>query len=418
MTSNRPRVAALAAGALLVSAGVVAAASPAAAHAPAGAQVYWSSESRTPGYAPKNRNWYLDPATGLAGTPYQLSRQADVRVTAATGAATIAVDPTQQYQKMLGVGSSLEESTISNLAKMDPAARTKALKALVDPRTGAGFNVIRITFGTADFTSHDYYTYDDGAPDPTLSRFSIAQDVDYHIIGVLQEALRINPRIKFFGSAWSPPAWMKDNNSMIAGHLLTEWIPTLATYYRKALQAYAAYGIPIYGMTLQNEPEYSGTYPSTLVSAEQERQLAVALHAELVANHLQKTKLWAYDHNFRDIINYSAGVYGPPATPTDAYPFVDGMAVHDYSGTPSQMGTVYNTYPGKDVLMTERSVWGTVGADRLIHISGTARPSMRAGSPCWTRTTPRPAGPAFPTRQCWSRAPLIRTRSGNCPTIT
>ena len=92
-------------------------AAPAADAAPAtSVQVYLSSESRTAGYEPKNANWYSNPATGLAGTPYQLSRQADIATTAASGTPSITVDTNTQYQSMLGVGSSLEESTIYNLS--------------------------------------------------------------------------------------------------------------------------------------------------------------------------------------------------------------------------------------------------------------------------------------------------------------
>jgi glucosylceramidase len=342
-------------------------AAPAAdAAAATSVQVYLSSESRTAGYEPKNANWYTNPATGLAGTPYQLSRQADIATTAASGTPTITVDTNTQYQSMLGIGSSLEESTIYNLSRMSATARDKALRTLVDPSTGAGFNVIRITFGTADFTSHDFYSYDDGASDPTLSRFSIQQDINYHIIDVLKQALAINPNIKFFASSWSPPGWMKDNNSLIGGHLNTSAIPYLAAYYRKAIQAYAAQGIPIYGLTLQNEPEFSGAYPSTLVTADQERQLAVALKTELTNNNLGSTKIWAFDHNFSDGATYAAGVLGSGTSHSNAYSAVDGIAFHDYSGDPSAMATVKATYPDKDVLMTERSVWGTAGADRLI----------------------------------------------------
>jgi glucosylceramidase len=329
-------------------------------------QVYLSSESRTSGYEPKNPNWYTNPATGLAGTPYQLSKQADIATAAVSGTPTVTVDTNTQYQSMLGVGSSLEESTIYNLSRMSATARASALHKLVDPATGAGFDAIRITFGTPDFTSHAFYSYDDGASDPTLSRFSIQQDINYHIISVLQQALAINPNIKFFASAWSPPGWMKDNNSLIGGHLLTSAIPTLATYYRKAIQAYQAQGVPIYGMTLGNEPEFSGAYPSTLITADQERQLAVALKTELTNNGLGATKLWAFDHNFSDGATYAAGVLGTGTSHSNAYPDVDGIAFHDYSGDPSAMATVKATYPDKDVLMTERSVWGTAGADRII----------------------------------------------------
>jgi glucosylceramidase len=364
MAGVRPRIAVVAAAAL-VAAGVVAV-THAASAAAVTVQAYWSSESRTAGFEPKNGNWYANPATGLAGTPYQLSRQADIPVVAAGGSATISVDTNQKFQTMLGVGSSLEESTIYNLSRMSAAGRDRALRALVDPVNGAGFNVIRITFGTSDFTSHAFYTYDDGAADPSLSRFSIQRDVDYKIISTLQQALAINPNIKFFASAWSAPAWMKANNSLIGGNLLSQYIPNLATYYRKALQAYAAQGIGIHAMTLQNEPLYNPPdYPGMLVTADQERQLAKALRAELTNNGLS-TKIWAFDHNFSDGVSYTQGVIGSGTSHNDAYSSVDGIAFHDYGGDPSTMGTIKATYPEKDVMMTERSVWGTSGADRIV----------------------------------------------------
>jgi glucosylceramidase len=329
-------------------------------------QVYWSSESRTAGYEPKNGNWYSNPATGLAGTPYQLSRQADIPIGAAAGSATISVDTNTQYQTVLGVGSSLEESTVFNLSRMSAAGRDRALRALVDPATGAGFNVARITFGTSDFTSHDFYTYDDGAADPSLSRFSIQRDIDYNVVATVKQALAINPNLKIFASAWSAPPWMKTSNNIIGGSLNSTYIPALATYYRRAVQAYAAQGIPIYALTLQNEPLFSpADYPGMLVSADQERQLAKALRTELTNAALGTVKIWAFDHNFSEGVSYAAGVLGGASSHSDAYGSVDGVAFHDYAGDPSAMATVKATYPDKDVLMTERSVWGTAGADRI-----------------------------------------------------
>src|SRR6185369_15222255 len=200
--------------------------------------------------------------------------------------------------------------------------------------------------GTSDFTSHDFYTYDDGAADPTLSRFSIQRDIDYHIISTLQQALAINPNLKIFASAWSAPPWMKTSNAIIGGSLLSQYIPTLATYYRKAVQAYAAQGIPIYALTLQNEPLFSpADYPGMLVSADQERQLAKALRTELTGNALGGVKIWAFDHNFSDGVSYSQGVLGTSSGHSDAYSSVDGIAFHDYAGDPSAMSAVKASYP-------------------------------------------------------------------------
>jgi glucosylceramidase len=356
----RSRLAGLVAG-LLATSGLLI--PQAAGAAPAtSVQVWFSSESRTAGFEPKSAGWYTNPAAGLAGTPYQLSRQADIATAASAGTATISVDTTQKFQTVLGVGSSLEESTIFNLGRMSAAGRTNALRTLLDPDAGAGFNIARITFGTSDFTSHDFYTYNDGAADPSLSRFSIQRDSDHRIISTLREALAINPNLKIFASAWTAPAWMKSSNSLITGSLLDQYIPTLATYYRKSIQAYAAQGIPIHGLTLQNEPLFEpADYPGMRVTADQERRLAIALRTELTNNGLGATRIWAFDHNFSEGLAYAQGVLT-----ADARSSVDGIAFHDYAGDPSAMAAVKAQFPDKDVLMTERSVWGTAGADRIV----------------------------------------------------
>ncbi|HEX8538824.1 MAG TPA: glycosyl hydrolase, partial [Cystobacter sp.] len=182
-----------------------------AASAAPSAQVIWSSEKN-----PEDGAWFNGPLS----IPYTLSPQANIALTSptTTAATTLAVDPSVQYQTMLGIGTSLEESTVFNLSRMSLAKRTEVLKKLLDPATGAGMNLLRITFGTSDFTGRQFYTYDDrpaGQTDPSLTYFSIQKDIDYNIVSTIKQALAVNPNLKIFASPWSPPAWMKDNGSLI-----------------------------------------------------------------------------------------------------------------------------------------------------------------------------------------------------------
>ncbi|MFY0581444.1 glycoside hydrolase family 30 beta sandwich domain-containing protein [Cystobacter fuscus] len=328
-----------------------------AASAAPSAQVIWSSE-KNPGDGAR--------FNGPLSIPYALSPQANIALTSptTTSATTLAVDPSVQYQTMLGIGTSLEESTVFNLSRMSQAKRTEVLKKLLDPATGAGMNLLRITFGTSDFTSRQFYTYDDrpaGQTDPNLTYFSIQKDIDYNIVSTIKQALAVNPNLKIFASPWSPPAWMKDNGSLIGGKLLSQYIPALATYYRKAIQAYQAQGIPIYALTVQNEPLYQAPdYPSASVDSSQARQLIVALKNELNANGLS-TRIWAFDHNFDSAFSYVSPILNDAA----GNAATDGVAFHDYAGDPSSMTQVRNAWPAKNIMMTERSVWGTSGADRM-----------------------------------------------------
>ncbi|MBT2523549.1 carbohydrate-binding protein [Arthrobacter sp. ISL-28] len=360
-------VAAAAAGSVLARPGQATAA-PSRPRAAGTAQVTWSSESTAPGYAPKSGTWYTDPAIGLAGVAYKLSQQNDIALGTAgrNFGQVINIDPAKAYQSILGVGSSMEDSTIRNLSLMTPGVRSKVLQSLFDPAKGAGFNLTRICFGASDFTHSDFYTYDDGPADPTLSRFSIQKDIDNNIISTLKDALRINPKLTICGTAWSAPAWMKDNNSLIDGHLLDEYIPVLARYYRMTIQAYAKQGIPIHAVTPQNEPGWpAGIYPSMLVNAEQQKQLINTMRAEFDAHGIT-TQVWAWDWNFGDVGTYLADSLGTSDSGyTDAYHNTKGIAWHDYSGDPSSMSLAKTEYPDLDMVMTERMWWGTAGADRI-----------------------------------------------------
>lgn len=358
---------AAAAGSALLLPGRAGATAPRGPLAPGTAQVTWSSESAADGFAPKSGAWYSDPAGGLAGVAYRLTRRDDIALVPAgddTGR-VITIDPGTTYQSVLGVGSSLEDSTVYALSLMSADARTRTLRALFDPAEGAGFNLSRICFGTSDFSQPAFYTYDDGAADPDLANFSIQKDIDNQIIATLREALEINPDLVLFGTTWSAPAWMKDSGDLIGGHLLDEHIPTFAAYYRKIVEAYAEQGITIHAVTPQNEPLYEAPqYPSMLVSAAQEARLIDAIRAEFDAAGLS-TEVWGFDHNFSEASDYAAGLFGAPGSPNGTYAHTKAIALHDYAGDPSAMSQLKRDYPDLDVIMTERAVWGTAGADRI-----------------------------------------------------
>lgn len=325
----------------------------------------WMSSEKEPGdgswyAAPKPVDHMLESITLYASEPDD------------SAIMTIQADPSKTFQTILGMGTSLEESTVYNLCRMSAEKRHEVLVKLFDSRDGIGMSLVRLTIGTADFTSRKFYTYDDlpaGQTDPELKHFSIQKDIDYHITDVAKEILSINPDIKFFSSPWSPPGWMKTFNSDFAedneynlrgGKLKSEWIPVLAQYYRRYVEEYARMGIPIYALTLQNEPLLEIDYPSCHVTPEQEKLLSIALKKEFEENR-QDTKIWVFDHNMDDAMSYVSELLNNP----EAFDAVEGIAFHDYSGDPSVMTDMHNAYTGKNVMLTERSWWGAWGMDRI-----------------------------------------------------
>ncbi len=105
-----------------------------------------------------------------------------------------------------------------------------------------------------------------------LEYFSIDRDKsETGIIPFIKEALKRNPNMKFWASPWSPPAWLKDNNNLIAGNIVyTEKnMATYAQYFKKFVEAYKAEGINISMVSPQNEPTMWTAYTSCIWTGQQ-----------------------------------------------------------------------------------------------------------------------------------------------------
>jgi len=294
-------------------------------------------------------------------------------------ATVIEIDPAKTYQTMLGLGASLEHSTCSNLFRLPSRERSRAIEQLVHPSRGIGMNLMRICMGTSDFTGGPWYSYDDmppGTVDPELKHFSIEPDRGY-ILPCLKLARRSNPKLLFFASPWSPPGWMKTTGTMIGGELKREWYGVYAGYFVRFIRAYEAQGIPIYAVTVQNEPGVDRAkakdpkwfYPSCHWTAQQERDFIRDYLGPAFRRAGLKTRIWCYDHNYNaEPKNDSDGLRHPRAILADAgaAALVDGVAFHHYEGQPSGMSQFHEEFPGKPVHLTEGSVFSIWGAYDLI----------------------------------------------------
>lgn len=291
----------------------------------------------------------------------------------------IEINPTVTFQTMLGLGSSLEPTTCSNLWAMSAADRADTIERVVSPSVGIGMNLMRVCIGTPDFTGDPWYSYNDlptGETDPELKRFSIEKDRAY-ILPVLKLARAKNPDLLFFASPWSPPGWMKRNGTMIGGELLPQWYAVYAEYFVKFIRAYEAEGVPIYAVTVQNEPGVDRAkeknpkwhYPSCHWTGEQERDFIRDHLGPALRRAGLKTKIWCYDHNYNlKTTGDDPGLDYPRAILRDAAAaaFVDGVAFHGYEGKPSAMSVFHEEFPKVPLHFSEGSVFGVEGAVDLI----------------------------------------------------
>lgn len=268
---------------------------------------------------------------------------------------TIFVDPTTQFQVFIGVGGAVTDAAAETFGKLPPALQQEFLTACYDVKNGIGYTVARTNMNSCDFSS-DMYTYVQDN-DKALSTFDVKHDEQFKIPLILQAIKTTGGKLKLYMSPWSPPAWMKDNNNMLlGGKLKPEFAQTWADYYVRFIKAYEAKGIPIWGLTVQNEPMAKQRWESCIYTAEEERDfIKNFLGPTLEKNGFGNKKLIAWDHN-RDLMYQRASVIlNDPA----AAKYVWGIGFHWYetwTGGPMQfanVGLVSKAFPSKQLIFTE-----------------------------------------------------------------
>ncbi|WP_212844113.1 discoidin domain-containing protein [Catellatospora sp. IY07-71] len=289
---------------------------------------------------------------------------------------TIVVDPRRSYQSMDGFGASLTDSSAEVLYRLSPAARDEVMRSLFDPARGIGVSFLRQPIGSSDFTGADeHYTYDDvpaGQTDFGLRSFSIAHD-EARILPLLRQARRLNPKLTIMATPWSMPAWMKTGGSLVGGRLADD--PAVyrayARYLVRFVQAYAAAGVPIDYLSVQNEPQNRAPsgYPGTDLPVRQQAKVIEAL-GPLLRAASPRTKILGYDHNWATHPGDIAST-PPGEDPETDYPYqllsgpaarwIAGTAFHCYYGDPSAQTALHDAFPGKGIWFTECS--GSHGPD-------------------------------------------------------
>jgi glucosylceramidase len=157
-------------------------------------------------------------------------------------------------------------------------------------------------------------------------------------------------KLDLFVSPWSPPAWMKDNNDMLhGGKLKPEFYDSWANYYVKFIQGYEKEGIPVWGLTVQNEPMAKQTWESCMYTADEEKNfIKNSLGPALQKNNLSDKKLIAWDHNRDLLYQRASSLLNDP----DAAKYLWGIGFHWYEEWNgghqySNVQLVNETFPAK-----------------------------------------------------------------------
>ncbi|SNS64612.1 O-Glycosyl hydrolase [Micrococcales bacterium KH10] len=371
---RRPTVLA-ASFALVATLGVSAGTSPAVAADPV---AFWLTDANNPGGSRMEYkgtvNWGSSTAAG----------------------AEITVEPSHTFQSVVGFGASITDSTSYNINhQLTESERDRWFQDLFSRSTssseGIGLSWLRQPLGASDYIRTEgrplipvngnspFYTYQD------VEAGGVSIDADNPAVADARRALQINPDITVVGSPWSPPGWMRQNNTVFGwgGPLRTDRELSYANYLREVSQQYRDAGVPLRYLTLQNEPRYEPGYPGMWMPPEQQVRVANLLAPQL-RNAGLSTEILAWDHNWDEpgypehVLQYAGDSVA--GTAWHCYGVNDPSVPWQYDPskpavTAASQTQVRDQFPDKDVFFTECS--GTVGSNEHETFSGTVGWHMR-----------------------------------------
>ncbi len=267
---------------------------------------------------------------------------------------SIFVNPKKTFQTMLGIGGAITDASAVVFSKLPIDKQNEFLQAYYS-NDGIGYNVIRTTIHSCDFSPESYTYVEEG--DKELATFSIDRDKEFRIPMIKKAMDIIKDNIVFYASPWSPPAFMKGRTDMLqGGKLLPEFYQPWANYFVKFIKAYEAEGMPVWGITIQNEPMAVQRWESCIYTAEEERDfLKNYLGPTFEKEGLGDKNIVVWDHN-RDLISHRANtIFEDP----EAAKYAWGIGFHWYetwTGAEPNYNNLQNindSFPTKNLLFTE-----------------------------------------------------------------
>ena len=269
--------------------------------------------------------------------------------------ASIIIDASKEFQTFLGIGAALTDASAETFYKLTEDNQSKFLEAYYSQEKGIGYSLGRTIIHSCDFSTASYTYIDEG--DSELKTFNIEHDKKYRLPFTKKAIEAAGGKLTMYASPWSPPAFMKSNNNMLkGGKLLPEFYQPWANYYAKFIKAYEAEGVPIWGLTIQNEPMAVQRWESCIYTAEEERDfLKNYLGPTLEKEGLGDKNIIVWDHNRDLLFQRASTILNDP----EAAKYVWGTGFHWYEDWKDNIPMfhavkrVKETYPDKNLIFTE-----------------------------------------------------------------
>jgi len=262
----------------------------------------------------------------------------------------ITIEPKNQRQEILGFGGSFTEASSSIYKELDEEKKEEIIESYYG-ESGNQYSMARTHINSCDFSLGNYAHVED-ENDLELKTFSLERN-KISLIPMINDALKKRKNnIRIMASPWSPPAWMKTTGEMnFGGKLKSEYRDTWADYYCKFIENCEKENVPIWGLSIQNEPEAKQTWDSCLYTADEERDfIKNHLGPSLEKHNLLDRKIIIWDHNRDVMVERARTVLSDP----DAAKYVWGTGFHWYCGDHfDNVQKVHDEFPDKQLIFTE-----------------------------------------------------------------
>jgi len=287
--------------------------------------------------------------------PEHLSELAPLACVADAGATKglpqLMVNSGRRFQTLEGFGGAFTEAAAVTWQALPRQGAAELLQGYFDTETGHGYTLCRVHMNSCDFALGNY-AHAEVPGDVALEHFNIDRDRQA-LLPMIKAAQRLAASpIKLLVSPWSPPAWMKSNGQMNqGGRLLPEYAAAWARCYVRFIEAYEAEGVPVWGVSVQNEPDATQRWDSCIYSAEEERDFVRDhLGPALAGAGLSRIKIVVWDHNRDQMVGRASVVYSDP----QAAQYVWGCGFHWYGEDHfDHVQLVHDAWPDKALLFTE-----------------------------------------------------------------
>ncbi|GMR55429.1 hypothetical protein PMAYCL1PPCAC_25624, partial [Pristionchus mayeri] len=288
----------------------------------------------------------------------------------ASSAVKFSIFPSEHRQTIIGFGGALTDSTVLNINNLTEHLQRKLMESYFGA-DGIGYSIVRIPIASCDFATHEY-SYDDKEGDFDLRSFALVPE-DALKIKWARRAMELvemeGRELKVLASPWSAPSWMKTSGQLIgAGELKngSEYSRTWANYLAKFIDLYSAQGVPIWALTVQNQPSVGNWSDIPF----QNMYMSPQMEAKFVRDFLKPALLSSSGgRNVSVVIHDDFRPHLPDwpditLSEPGVEPLVDGIAVHwylDKDVDPERLSLTKERHPRQFLLGTEACVTDTKG---------------------------------------------------------